>query len=703
MYIYLLASKSTIHFNRYKLGCTGSLYERHSNYQTGCPPGLDPSHDLNYVGIWETNAETIDELRDIEELIHDHFHKYRTFRNKPNDTEWFDFSHFGKNILEIVNSFITNQDWFKRSISINEIPKPKKNSYFRHYRRNTKYIKDQIKRNNTFDIIQKPVINDINIFLKDENQKAGYVIAPCGSGKTRMTCSALEGIFKCVILCPSSQIQLQWEKTLILNLRFTNNQILKVGDRGTTDINQIKKSMWSDKYCIISTNYSSHLLNDLIDRNIQVVIFDEAHHMAGTISTNDEGEGRTRRFLQKVCDLQLKRLFLTYTPRFIKPNREAEYFTMDDVYTFGHCISQLKIRDLINKGVLPDYRIWKISDEDNHGSGITSKMRGILEAWYEMEYRNGKEKYIINHLIIFTRTIDEAKIVEEYLNKNKTDNTIVLRVNQGDNIEHIKRRFENATRAILVNCFVLGEGVDIPIADSVVITYPKQSRGQITQMILRAGRPYINKDIFHILIPAFEDEDFEAYEEVLNALASHDEQIRDEIMYHSGILNGSTDKTKNRPISYEVDPKCIIIQHFDSSEDSVRNCFGCIRKRVIESVDTIGIRDICNHYDVKTSVEYINLRKDVQELPEDPKPRKETWYDYLNPFTPSRISHNEFKEHISKNKLTIGYNYDEWHKSQQNTQYPSLQNINDGYFGENLDFNHMITNTKTNGNRRGRR
>ena len=136
---------------------------------------------------------------------------------------------------------------------------------------------------------------------------------------------------------------------------------------------------------------------------------------------------------------------------------------------------------------------------------------------------------ILHHLIIFAATNDEAKQLETYF-ANKTKDTLVLCVKGGDKLEEPIRRFSQAKRAIIVNCKVLGEGVDIPIANAVAVTYPKHSRGEITQMLLRAGRWYDSKSVFHILLPILDVDDMTGFEDVLTALASCDDQLRDEVI-----------------------------------------------------------------------------------------------------------------------------------------------------------------------------
>ncbi len=102
--------------------------------------------------------------------------------------------------------------------------------------------------------------------------------------------------------------------------------------------------------------------------------------------------------------------------------------------------------------------------------------------------------------------------------------------NRNKNIIH---KFEQSARTILINCRVLGEGVDIPCADSVCILYSKFSYGDITQMILRAGRWNIDKKYFHVLLPATNDIDQRGIENVLDCLSQIDGKIKDEIIAKS--------------------------------------------------------------------------------------------------------------------------------------------------------------------------
>lgn len=675
-----------------KLGCTEEPYGRRSTYLTGCPPGLTPSHDIDYDGMWETTATNKEELFDYEDEVHNHFLKYRMMREIPGDSEWFNFQ--GRSPYDAVKAFMETRPWVKRQIPISEIAPPKRLSRYmrRQYQKNLHYIKTRTNRNDILNALQEPIISAIHTFVFDSANKAGYVIAPCGSGKTLMSVKGFRGVKKSVICVPSKQIQSQWRDALVAELAFSDSQIYFVGDEGTTNVDVIRNILSQDSYCVIAINMSSHLFVDVIQSNTELFVSDEAHHMAGVVAKDEKGEGRTRRLMLKAYELGIKRLSLTYTPRFVKDDgaTDVEYLTMDDDDIFGSKIAELKIRDLIRKGVLPDYRLWTLRDEARKGTGIIGKGECILEAWNATEIIRGEETHILHHLVVFASTTQEAKDLERFF-KMKTD-VVVLRVEQGDKLEEPIRRFTEAKRAILVNCFVLSEGVDIPCANAVAITYPKQSRGQITQMVLRAGRWYEGKPVFHILIPTLGDEDLSGFEEVLTALASCDEQIRDEIVLRSATGVKPSDHLPSSTDSSDTPPECIMIEEYEANEEAIKRCFTNIRKNLFPVRESRRIQELCIEKGWDTSVEYGLQRLAIPELPEDPKPKNITWFDYLHPTYGERISASEFvKTILDPNNLRVGGKYDEWlgvQPSDRIAKLPTVQHITDGYFGkDDTNFN----------------
>jgi len=690
-----------------KLGLSEDLYGRRGTYLTGCPPGITPdSHDIDFAAVWETYAQTRDELEDYEDILHNQFIKQRLMRRIPGDSEWFKIS------LDEVAAFMKTVSWVKRIVPLSEIAPIKRESRYlkKQHRKNTNFLQTLVKRNEILNQIQEPVILAIQQFILSMLY-AGLVIAPCGSGKTLMACKGIKGLNRVIICCPSNQIQGQWASTLINESVFTSEQILIMGssNNGTTNQDAIRAFMMRDTYCVITTYMSSNLLVNILTNATQFLVFDEAHHLGGIVGKEDEGEGKTRRLMMKATELGVKRLSLTFTPRIVRNDDmfEMDYASMDDTNIFGSQIAELKIRDLIRKGVLPDYRIWTLRDSSKKGSGILGKADCILESWEATQMVRGVEEHMLHHLIVFAETNDDAKQLEAYL-AIKTKDTLVLCVKGGDKLEEPIRKFSQAKRAIIVNCKVLGEGVDIPAANAVAVTYPKHSKGEITQMLLRAGRWCEGKPVFHIILPVIDDEDMTGFEDVLTALASCDDQLRDEIILHS-----------TKPVEGEEKPQppgdagavgeCMMIDDYDGSDpDEIRKCFVNIRKNLFPARESKRIQRLCIDRGIDTSVEYsTSLRTEMPELPEDPKPKSSTWYDYLHPILVERIQAQAFvKDVLELNNLLIGHKYSEWRGLQPSDvrmKLPSVQNINDGYFGTDyINFNELLVKfgKKVSGGRR---
>lgn len=695
-YIYLVSSKYFIEKNIGKIGCTNDPYERIRGYRTHIPP-ID-EYIMNYYLIYELNIKSEKDMKKCEEKIHDYFLKYRMRREINNDSEWFDFKT--NNIVETIKNFMKTQTYVNCEVELEEIERKKSKYLQKPFYKNLNFENEKEEKNKKLEIIQKPVIEKIKEFVFELIDDAGYIISPCGSGKTKMTCEGIKGLKRVIICCPFNQIQQQWKKELISNKIFENEKIYLIGSEGTTDNKEIERLLSFDEYVIITTYISSDLLTDLITNKIQLLVCDECHHLTGKVQIEDNGEGKTRKLMAKAFDLKIKRLSLTFTPRVLNNFDDLEVSEIDsdteykikfmsmsmkneieNEKIFGKNIAEIKLRTMINLGILPDYKIWSLRDELNKGRGIKGKSEYIIDAMNAVEFRDDKEKYILNHLIVFAQTNKDTKEYEKYF-KETIEDVLIIRVEGGENVNLKIREFQMAHRAILINCKVLGEGVDIPIADSVAIMYSKKSKTEITQMVLRAGRWYKNKSVFHILIPSTGDEDYSSLESVLKSLASVDEKIYDEIIYKS-IKKVSGDK-KEIIIEEGGTNERIMIELFEGSDiEQINNCFKKIRNKLIGK-SSKEIQELCLKNKIQTSFEYEEFQKENIDLPCDPRFKNITWFDYLNPFI-EKIDVKYFvNEILEKNEIKIASDYDKWFQTNSNKKIPSLQNINDGYFGNTL-------------------
>lgn len=624
-----------------KIGHTGDPRTRLSTYLTGCPPDAEKKYDLRFERLWETDAKDDDESRRYEKIVHNFFLQYRMMRSEPGDSEWF---HFPQDPLLEIDSFMDKQTWAKRTESLPPRLSPSK-FLKTQILANTEFIQKDEKRLSVLNSIQEPVIEALKSFLSDKERIAGTIIAPCGSGKTVMPSKAIKSLqlTRILICCPTEIIQKQWKDAMIQFGNFEKKDILFVGDLGTTEEHEIKLKMTNDKFCIISTYMSSHILLGIDLSQIQLFISDEAHHQAGIVSTPSDSEidsesgreGRTRRLLQKISKEKMKRLFLTFTPRNVKHDR-LECFSMTDNVVFGEEIARLDLRVLIDKGVLPDYRIWTLKDSSFKNTGIIGKAQCLIEAWNATEIEHGIQRFRINHLIVFTKTIKDAKLLQKLL-REKLTVTLIIRSQEG-NLQDSIEKFSSSERAILIDCHRLSEGVDIPKADSVAILYPKQSKEQMIQMLLRPGRWFINKELFHILILVVDDEDLSGMGEVLIALAENDPYIRDEVEKKS-YGSGYSSKTTTYPASCQNnEPGRIIIEEFRS--DQARECFTIVQQipqRMFKVKDKkeqfVDLQRINHKMNITSRMNYEKSKETHPFFIENPEEYFQTdwtnWYDFF--------------------------------------------------------------------------
>lgn len=467
--LYIASAQIYLLKNILKIGITEEPYGRRTTYRTGCPPGLTPSHDIDYITIWETSATSRDELHHFEDIVHNELITYRMMRDIPGDSEWFDFKDSIP--LQSVIDFITSLPFIKRTIPLQEIIKVKNpNQYLsKQHAKNTAYISAYDKRISVLELEQQPFIHDIGQCIKHRDGAAGIFIAPCGIGKTIMTCKAMkqQKILRVIICCPSNKIQEQWKQTLLSESVFTKEHILLVGSTGTTDTKEITNFLQKEVCCIIITYMSSYLLYEHVESSrVELIVNDEVHHLVGQVAVEDQGIGITRRLMQKTVDCNITRVSLTFTPRFIRNELETYqdeddstiYLSMDDERIFGPVRSKIQYREMIKKGLLPDYRVWTLRDESKKGMDIIGKSQCIIDAWQAKECVRGQEQFILHHLIVFTRDHNEAKQVEQYLTKHNFEDTLILYADTTKNISIVLEQFTKATRAIIINCKLLGEG-----------------------------------------------------------------------------------------------------------------------------------------------------------------------------------------------------------------------------------------------------
>ncbi|MFF8732777.1 Helicase associated domain protein [Streptomyces sp. NPDC015171] len=306
-----------------------------------------------------------------------------------------------------------------------------------------------------------------------------------------------------------------------------------------------------------------------------LILVDEAHRTSGSL-----GKAWAAVHDQELLP-SMRRLYMTATPRIWQerpPRRrwqadvgaEAEApatdrlpeelaCSMDDEAIYGPRLFELDLSDSIARGLLARYQIVvaelrdesltpeRLYGEQRHSESVRGERLAVLQAaLLETMATHGLSRCITFH----HRTI-EARAFSEGLPR------AVRRLHAEDPDRHPEEVWAGwlsgehdpavradrlgqfgarAGRAVLSNCRVLGEGVDVPSVDSVALIDPKGSAVDIVQAIGRALRQKPNQGkLATLIVPVFlrrdETEEEMPYSasyrpliKVLSGLRAHDER-----------------------------------------------------------------------------------------------------------------------------------------------------------------------------------
>lgn len=307
-----------------------------------------------------------------------------------------------------------------------------------------------------------------------------------------------------------------------------------------------------------------------------LVVVDEAHRTSGSL-----GKAWARIHDQEVIPAH-RRLYLTATPRIweIRPPREVREgirealpeemaASMDDEELFGPTVFFLPLGEAVRRELLAQFQIvvLELRDEElkaaeHRGEDKNSeKVRGQRMAALQTAVLEAMAEHDLTTLITFHhktmeaqawaaglhgvakklhaddpgRHVDPKRLWANWLcGEHEPEHRRAVLRQFGEGIDH--RRLP-VHRAILSNCKVLGEGVDVPSVDSIAIIDPKGSVVDIVQAIGRALRqkPKQGK-MATIVVPVFLDTnekpedmyasgDWRPLVSVLTALRAHDAKM----------------------------------------------------------------------------------------------------------------------------------------------------------------------------------
>lgn len=160
------------------------------------------------------------------------------------------------------------------------------------------------------------------------------------------------------------------------------------------------------------------------------------------------------------------------------------------------------MRELINKGFLCDYQIISSNEptyyhlaslkerEEGHTESLNKELTKILESY--RRYANQEA------CIIFAPTISSCQIISDFFQRHGVASDYIEGENESAYTKIITR-FKQGEIKVIVNCELLIQGIDLPMAKAAIILKPTESLEQWIQMCGRVLRPWQHKSLAIIL------------------------------------------------------------------------------------------------------------------------------------------------------------------------------------------------------------
>ena len=551
-YFYIRINKWWIQENVVKCGISQDPINRSSPYITG------EFERGEYTYIVEI---LLNEMKILDKCFKEYFKEYNVY--KGGGTEFYK-----NDIIDLIEPYLQKTNIIHKILSKEEINELNRiNEYYERF-------KNLYKIKNIFNNGRKNKIIKTNIIKPHEHQQnildlikeffdsynIGKIIWACGLGKALLSILIVKLLnFKLIAFCvPSNNLKKQILKEILKIFPNTNNILFVGGNEKninlTNDkdkiINFINKFNNETRF-VISTYHSCHLLvNDNIKFDLK--IGDEAHHLVGI-----EKENKGFRSFHKIYSG--KSLFMTATEKICESNKVV--YSMDDENIFGKCIDTKSVYWAIENKKITDYDAIFIKNKEcdineileNIGININNITNIRLFISCYMCLKSFEIQSKLTHILLYTNTIEDANLSNEYINeilslnifpllkKNIYNKSLHSKCNNLD-LDNEINTFKNTPYGIISCIQIFGEGFDLPKLNGVCITGNMQSEVKIVQYLLRPHRldPLNPNKKASIIIPYFDDNNleiqnksFQNIKNIISQLRNIDENIEQKISIYT--------------------------------------------------------------------------------------------------------------------------------------------------------------------------
>lgn len=418
------------------------------------------------------------------------------------------------------------------------------------------------------------------------NGLRGQVHAACGTGKTIIAAASAKRIVprgRILVLVPTLDLLTQtvqaWRSVghtgpavAVCSLQ-DDPEMWSLNVRSTT--NPVQLALWHGEgpVTIFATYASLGVLAEAFEGvygqkldPVDLAVVDEAHRTSGSM-----GKAWADIHNQHAIPAY-RRLYLTATPRIWqeRPNWEVAEgvrealpkemaASMDDEAVFGPVLYKLSLASAVSRGLLARYQIIvlelqdpvvtpeRLMGEERSSEEVRGQRLGALQAalLHTMEQHQLQTCITFHHRTIEAQAYAEGlQRVAKQLHADRPERypaTVWADWLCGEHVPERRRDVlgqfgSTARRAVLSNCRVLGEGVDIRAVDSVALLDPKGAPHDIVQAIGRALRQKPGQGkLASLIVPVFLQADekpedmftsgsYRPLVKVLEGLRAHDEE-----------------------------------------------------------------------------------------------------------------------------------------------------------------------------------
>jgi superfamily II DNA or RNA helicase len=308
---------------------------------------------------------------------------------------------------------------------------------------------------------------------------SGYVVAPCGAGKTSIGMGAISRIqTKAVILVHTNDLAQQWVDRIAKQLCMEDGSPVPtsiVGDGKRDDSGRVVVALFQTLSRMTFTERYE------FGKQFGLVVADECHHVP------------SETFNTVMCCMPAKfRLGLTATPE--------RTDNMQDVldYQMAMRLGEIKIADLAARNLvtLPRVRFVRTGFRPDGNQ----EWAGLITSMSEDVGRNNKiveeAQFLVEggrQVLILSDRVEHCEVLADRFNQMGIKaSALVGKMSQGDRRETLRLADEGHYQVVTATSLA-DEGLDLPGLGAVILTSPSKAMGRIQQRVGRVMRPKMGK------------------------------------------------------------------------------------------------------------------------------------------------------------------------------------------------------------------